>query len=109
MAPTRCRAARCRRVVQCGSIPPGTNVGEGGSVTGSFADLRAEAAARDARDPLAPFRARFYRRPGVIYLDGNSLGLASKDAEAAITAAVEDWKRYGIDGWLGGDRPWFTV
>jgi kynureninase len=78
-------------------------------VTGSFADLRAEAAARDARDPLAPFRSRFYRRPGVIYLDGNSLGLASKDAEAAILAAVEDWKRYGIDGWLGGDRPWFTV
>jgi kynureninase len=78
-------------------------------VTGSFADLRAEAAARDARDPLAPFRSRFYRRPGVIYLDGNSLGLASRDAEAAILAAVEDWKRYGIDGWLGGDRPWFTV
>jgi kynureninase len=78
-------------------------------VTERFEDLRAEAAARDARDPLASFRSRFYRRPGVIYLDGNSLGLASKDAEAAILSAIEDWKQYGIDGWIGGDRPWFTA
>ena len=78
-------------------------------MTDRFEDLRAEAAARDARDPLAPFRGRFYRQPGVIYLDGNSLGLCSRDAEQAILAAVEDWKRYGIDGWLGGDRPWFRV
>lgn len=78
-------------------------------MTECFEDLRAEATERDARDPLAPFRSRFYRQPGIIYLDGNSLGLASRDAEAAILSALEDWKRYGIDGWLGGDRPWFTV
>ncbi|MFN8636905.1 MAG: kynureninase [Chloroflexota bacterium] len=78
-------------------------------MTGQFADARAEAAERDARDPLAAFQARFYRRPGVVYLDGNSLGLASHDAEAAILSAIEDWKRFGIDGWLSGERPWFTV
>jgi kynureninase len=78
-------------------------------VTGHFEDARIEAAARDARDPLAAFRSRFYCRPGVIYLDGNSLGLASRDAEAAVLAALEDWKRYEIDGWLDGERPWFTI
>jgi kynureninase len=78
-------------------------------VTERFADLRTEAVERDARDPLAPFRDRFYCRPGVVYLDGNSLGLASRDSEASILAAIEDWKRFGIDGWLSGERPWFTV
>ena len=42
---------------------------------------------RDARDSLAAFRARFYVRPDTIYFDGNSLGLASRDAEAAVLAA----------------------
>jgi kynureninase len=78
-------------------------------VTGRCDDARIEAAERDARDPLAAFRSRFYCRPGVIYLDGNSLGLASRDAEDAVLAALDDWKRHGIDGWLGGQRPWFTI
>ena len=79
------------------------------NVTVGYDDLRHEAARRDACDPLAAFRARFVCRPGVVYLDGNSLGLASHDAEAAVLAALDDWKREGIDGWLGGARPWFTV
>ena len=69
---------------------------------------REDAALRDARDPLAAYRARFYTRPDSIYLDGNSLGLASRDAEAAVLAALADWKAHGIDGWLAGNRPWFT-
>lgn len=63
----------------------------------------------DRLDPLSSFRERFYVSAGRIYLDGNSLGLASRDAEAAIMAAVEDWKTYGIDGWTGGERPWFCT
>jgi kynureninase len=78
-------------------------------VPGRFEDARAEAEARDAADPLAAFRQRFSCRPGVVYLDGNSLGLASRDAEVALLAAIDDWKRYGIDGWLDGERPWFTI
>jgi kynureninase len=78
-------------------------------VTGRFEDVRIEAEARDAADSLATFRDRFYCRPGVVYLDGNSLGLASRDAEAAVLAAIDDWKRFGIDGWLDGERPWFTI
>ena len=66
-------------------------------------------AERDARDPLARFRSRFYVRPGTTYLDGNSLGLASRDAEAAVLAALDAWKANGIDGWLAAERPWFEL
>jgi kynureninase len=62
---------------------------------------------RDAEDPLRAFRDRFYVQPDRIYLDGNSLGLASRDAEAALLNALEDWKIHGIDGWTAGARPWF--
>jgi kynureninase len=65
--------------------------------------------ALDAADPLAVFRDRFYVPPGTIYLDGNSLGLLSRDAEAATLAALDDWKRLAIDGWLRADPDWFTI
>ena len=76
---------------------------------GRFEDARSAAASLDAADELAPFRSRFHCRPGTVYLDGNSLGLASADAEAAVLAALADWKQYGIDGWLSGERPWFGI
>ena len=38
----------------------------------------------DRGDPLAGFRERFYVQPGQLYFDGNSLGLLSRDAEAAV-------------------------
>lgn len=65
------------------------------------------AQARDAADPLRPFAAGFYQRPGTIYLDGNSLGLISRAAEAAVLAAVAEWKEHAIEGWTSGERPWF--
>jgi kynureninase len=67
------------------------------------------ALALDAADPLAHFRERFHLLPGRIYLDGNSLGLLCRDAEAETLAALEQWKTLGIDGWLGADPPWFTL
>lgn len=67
------------------------------------------AASLDHTDELRGFRDRFYTSPDRIYLDGNSLGLASRDAEAAILQALEDWKIYAIDGWTAGDRPWFYL
>jgi kynureninase len=70
----------------------------------------AEARRLDSLDPLAPFRDRFYLPAGgPLYLDGNSLGLLSRDAEAAVLQALEDWKRLGIDGWLRGDPPWYHL
>jgi kynureninase len=69
----------------------------------------ADARARDAADPLARFRERFYLPPGKLYFDGNSLGLLSRDAEAAVLAALGQWRDLGIDGWLQADPPWFTL
>lgn len=69
----------------------------------------AYAQALDAADPIGRFRDRFYRPPGQIYLDGNSLGLLSHDAERETLAALEQWKALAIGGWLGADPPWFTL
>ncbi|HEV2097244.1 MAG TPA: kynureninase [Chthoniobacterales bacterium] len=63
----------------------------------------------DAADPLAKFRERFFIPEGQIYLDGNSLGLLSHDAERTLLAVLEKWKTGGIGGWLEGDSPWFTM
>lgn len=70
-----------------------------------------EEAARelDRRDELAAFRQQFYMRPDVIYLDGNSLGLLSRQAEAALLNVLEMWKTLAIDGWTSGNSPWFTL
>lgn len=70
---------------------------------------RARAAALDRDDPLARFRDRFYVKPGEVYMDGNSLGLLSRDAEAALKNALDQWKMLGIDGWLRADPPWFYL
>lgn len=67
------------------------------------------AQARDAADPLAHFRAHFYVPPGVIYLDGNSLGLLCREAEEETLRALQQWKDLAIDGWLAADPPWFTL
>ncbi|PYZ92340.1 kynureninase [Salipaludibacillus keqinensis] len=62
----------------------------------------------DKQDKLSIFRDEFYfPEDSPIYLDGNSLGLLSKRAEASLLASLEDWKRYAIDGWTNGENPWF--
>src|SRR6478752_1153052 len=63
----------------------------------------------DRDDPLAGLRARFYAPKQTRYFDGNSLGLLSRDAEAAVLAALGQWKTLAIDGWLRADPPWFTL
>lgn len=51
----------------------------------------------DQQDPLKAFRDRFYQlEGGKIYMDGNSLGMASKDAERALLKMMDVWKREGI-------------
>lgn len=54
-------------------------------------------------------RDRFYLPEGLIYLDGNSLGLLSRDAEEALFATLKQWKLYGVEGWTAGESPWFTL
>ena len=76
----------------------------------SFAVFAAEAQRRDADDPLRSFRDRFYLPPqGRIYLDGNSLGLLSRDAEAATVAVLTAWREQAIEAWTDADPPWFTL
>jgi kynureninase len=67
------------------------------------------AAELDAADVLAPFAAEFYKPPDTIYLDGNSLGLLCKPAEAAVTEALEAWRTRAILGWTDGPNPWFDM
>jgi len=67
----------------------------------------AAARERDRRDPLRALRERFRVPASTLYLDGNSLGLLSTDAEASLARAVESWKELGIRGWLEADPPWF--
>lgn len=63
----------------------------------------------DRADALAAFRGRFYTRPGQLYFDGNSLGLLSRDAEAAVLQVLDEWKTLGIGGWLGAPTPWYYL
>lgn len=63
----------------------------------------------DAMTNLLPLADDFHLPPGVIYLDGNSLGLASRPALQRLEAAVEAWKRQAIQGWTEGVEPWFGL
>ncbi|HLX33913.1 MAG TPA: kynureninase [Candidatus Limnocylindrales bacterium] len=64
------------------------------------------AAALDAADPLAGFRARFaVPDPGVVYFDGNSLGRPPIAALEAARRIGERWadaliRGWELDGWL---------
>ena len=62
----------------------------------------------DAKDPLAGFKERFYSLPDSIYMDGNSLGLMSKDAERTLNRVINEWKVLGIKGWTGAQTPWIS-
>ncbi|WP_458210812.1 kynureninase [Haladaptatus sp. NG-SE-30] len=66
---------------------------------------REHARQRDERATV-DLRDRFYL-PDELYLDGNSLGPLSKDAEQSLQHVVEEWRDLGIRGWTDGDPPWF--
>jgi len=63
----------------------------------------------DSEDPLTRFRDRFHIPEGTIYMDGNSLGLLSKDAESSVFRILNEWKTLVIRGWLEANRPWFYL
>ncbi|MFX0013191.1 MAG: kynureninase [Promethearchaeota archaeon] len=76
-------------------------------MTQLFTTNEEEAIQLDSEDPLANFRSRFYIPSDTIYVDGNSLGLLSKDAERSLLRVVKEWKTFGISGWFEGERPWW--
>ena len=72
-----------------------------------FEDTLAFAKKMDEQDPLRRFKSRFYLPERTIYMDGNSCGLCSKDAEQTLLKALEDWKTHGIDLWSHPDCNYF--
>ena len=61
---------------------------------------RSDCLALDAHDPLAPMREHFELPPGVIYLDGNSLGVLPKATAARLARVVRDeWGTGLIRSW----------
>lgn len=47
----------------------------------------------DTKDELHQYREDFFIQPGEIYMDGNSLGMASKAAVTSIEKMIERWKK----------------
>ncbi len=70
-------------------------------------NTRAYARQLDRKDKLSTYRQRFYRREGEIYMDGNSLGLCSQDAEEAVLKVLQEWKQRGIGLWTEPEVPLF--
>lgn len=69
---------------------------------------RSACAARDAADPLAPLRSQFDLPPGVIYLDGNSLGvLPAATADRVRQVITGEWGRGLIRSW--NDAGWIDL
>jgi kynureninase len=61
---------------------------------------RDEAAALDAADPLASWRSRFVTPDGIVYLDGNSLGMAPRATlERLQEVAGHEWAEGLIRSW----------
>lgn len=64
--------------------------------------------ALDAQDTLAPLRAHFTLPDGVIYLDGNSLGVAPQAAAARVADVVQrEWAQGLIRSW--NDAGWIDL
>ena len=61
---------------------------------------REQALALDAADPLAPLRAQFVLPEGVIYLDGNSLGVLPKATATRVQQVLtQEWGEGLIRSW----------
>src|SRR5205823_2079096 len=87
----------------------GANLRETGAEQTVDLRSRPHAEALDRTDDLTRFRDQFYLPRGQIYLDGNSLGLLCRPAEAAVLAVMEHWRTLAIEGWTAGESPWFFL
>jgi len=69
---------------------------------------RADLEQLDRNDPLAPFRGRFALPPGVVYLDGNSLGpLPRATPERVAEVVTREWGEGLIRSW--NDAGWIDL
>jgi kynureninase len=61
---------------------------------------RSDAEARDACDPLAPFRERFViGDEDIVYVDGNSLGRLPRETPERLTALAAQWSTRLVRAW----------
>jgi len=75
-------------------------VGAGARVTATPKLTREICATLDAADTLAPLRARFTLPPGIIYLDGNSLGALPRTVATRLAQVVtQEWGDDLIQSW----------
>lgn len=74
-------------------------------MTQEFDPGRDYARARD-REAAVDLTDRF-EVPDRVYLDGNSLGPLSIEAEKSLERVIDEWRELGIRGWTDGDPPWF--
>ena len=73
-----------------------------------LANTLAECQALDEQDPLRSLRDLFQLPEGVIYLDGNSLGVLPKATPARVAAAVNQaWGQDLIKSW--NSAGWFHM
>ena len=73
-----------------------------------MATSRADCQALDATDPFAEKRSLFHLPPGLIYLDGNSLGLMPKSVPARLQeVARAQWGDTLIKSW--NQHGWFDL
>lgn len=72
-------------------------------------DWRTKASRLDAQDELRDLRGHFHLPADEIYLDANSLGLLSTDAEQAVLEELGRWRELGVGGWAQGDPSWFHL
>jgi kynureninase len=78
------------------------------STTDVTAITRQDCQALDTQDPLRPLRDQFQLPPGVIYLDGNSLGVLPKTAPARVADVVtREWGTDLIQSW--NKNHWFAL
>ncbi|MBO9357433.1 kynureninase [Bordetella petrii] len=69
---------------------------------------RSDCLQADRQDPLAPLKQQFELPPGVIYLDGNSLGVLPNTAAARATAVIgQEWGNGLIRSW--NTAGWFDL
>ena len=61
----------------------------------------------DAKDKLRSYKDRFYLKEDEIYMDGNSLGACSRDAEESLLNMLEVWKKEKILMWNIEDGKYF--
>jgi kynureninase len=86
-----------------------------------FAADESWALARDAADPLAPFRGEFLIPPHhsseqvaagalangqQVYMCGNSLGLQPRATRQALLDELDDWAELGVEAHFRGKHPW---